>query len=49
MGEQLTTVCADMEQLKHNQPPERAAQLPGDQQLPGTSVQSSPFMPDAPV
>ena len=30
-------------------PPERAAQLPGDQQLSGTPVQSTPSMPDAPV
>ena len=37
-----------MEQLKHNQPPERAAQFPGDQQLP-SMVQITPSTPDAPV
>ena len=33
-------VCADVEQLKRSQPPDREAQLPGDPQLPGT-VQST--------
>ena len=49
MEEQLTTVCADVVQLKRNQPPQRAAQLPGDQQLSGASVQSTPTTPDPPV
>ena len=40
MEEQLLTVCADVEQLKRSQPPDREAQLPGDPQLPGT-VQST--------
>ena len=39
MKQQLSTVCADVEELKRSQPPKRVAQLPGDQQ-PGT-VQST--------
>ena len=49
MEEQLTIVCTDVEQLKRNQPPERAAQLPGDQQLSDASVQSTLTTPDPPV